>query len=452
VTSFKKKILSGGAWAFSGKVLMSLSALAINALLTRLLSPEDMGAYFLLLSLTSFFAILAQFGLTQTIVKLVAESMGVNQPSRARLAVRLSVRLLGIGLLIVMYLLAYGLGAWISEHLLHSEAIAQVIGLSAIWVVILSSQSLISEIYRGFHDIKLATLFGGLTTSIFAMLLFLFIWLNIKQSNLQEVILLTLIAGGVSVFISSLFLGAKISKLEKPKGNELTLKDITKIAPPLWVTNIMFFILGQSDLWIMGFYGINDQIAIYGTAARIITLVTMPLMIINSVIPPIISEMYAQRKLEQLETRLRNIATISGVPSIVIICILSIYGSDVLALLFGDYYADGGTILIILGIGQLINVWAGSCGLVLMLTGHEKTMMAITVFSGIFTILLSWHFVHLYEGIGVAIAASVGIVMQNIIMLAAVRLKLNIWTHIDFKSIPILLKQLLGEIKLTTKC
>ena len=103
-SQFKQRILRGGSWAFAGKIITALTGLSINALLTRLLSPEDMGTYFLLLSLTSFFATLAQLGLTNTILKLVAESIGTNQENKARLAIRLTVRLFGTALLITIYL------------------------------------------------------------------------------------------------------------------------------------------------------------------------------------------------------------------------------------------------------------------------------------------------------------------------------------------------------------
>jgi len=93
--SIKEKLLKGGAWAFAGKVVTALSGLAISALLARLLTPEEMGAYFLTFSLVSVAAIVAQLGLTQTVVRLVAESMGTDRPGRARQSVILALRLAG---------------------------------------------------------------------------------------------------------------------------------------------------------------------------------------------------------------------------------------------------------------------------------------------------------------------------------------------------------------------
>ena len=72
----KERILSGGLWAFGGKAAMAPTGLASNVLLARLLSPQDLSAYFLAFSVVSFGAVLGSLGLGQTVVRLVAESLG----------------------------------------------------------------------------------------------------------------------------------------------------------------------------------------------------------------------------------------------------------------------------------------------------------------------------------------------------------------------------------------
>ena len=66
--SIKQKLVRGGAWALTGKILAALSGLGVNALLARLLTPEEMGVYFLTLSLVTIASLFAQMGMTQTVV------------------------------------------------------------------------------------------------------------------------------------------------------------------------------------------------------------------------------------------------------------------------------------------------------------------------------------------------------------------------------------------------
>ena len=60
----KKRLLSGGLWVFSGKIVSSMSGLVIGAMLARMLSTEEMAAYFLIVSVVPVVALVGQGGQT----------------------------------------------------------------------------------------------------------------------------------------------------------------------------------------------------------------------------------------------------------------------------------------------------------------------------------------------------------------------------------------------------
>lgn len=425
--TIKEKLLKGGAWAFAGKVVTALTGLAVSALLARLLTPEEMGAYFLILSLVSVFAIVTQLGMSQIIVKLVAESMGTGRPSRARESVIIVLRAVVVSSLLIGCLLAFGVWQWIAEHFFKSKIILEIVGLAAVWVFVMTFQSLLAEVYRGFHDIRLATIFGGLTTSVLSMGLFFALWLMQGSSNLDHILILTLGAGLSSVLVSSAVLWKKLSSLPLSKNNIL-LGNILKESWPLLITSLSFFLLFQADLWFIGGFRTQDEVAVYGAATRTVALVVMPLMIINAVAPPLIAEMNAQGKTKELEELLRKTSTIAGLPAVVILGLFMMFGDYILKFLFGDFYQEGYIVLAILSAGQLFNVWAGSCGLVLMHTGQQFSLMIITIGCGFLMIAVAWWMVIPYAAAGVATAAALGLIMQNIMMLILVKKKVGIWT------------------------
>src|SRR5215203_2209158 len=132
----KRDLLSNGAWALSGRVITILAVLASNALLARLLSPEDLGTYFLAFSIVSFGTLVGSLGLNQVVVRFVAESMSLNQPERARRTVYLvcvlgSAGALGVGL---GYLL---LGDTLVMNLFGSPALSAATALIAGWIVVM---------------------------------------------------------------------------------------------------------------------------------------------------------------------------------------------------------------------------------------------------------------------------------------------------------------------------
>ena len=182
----------------------------------------------------------------------------------------------------------------------------------------------------------------------------------------------------------------------------------------------------------MGGWRTAEEVAIYGAAARTVALIAVPLLIMNSIISPIIAEMYALERPKELEKLLRRIATIAGLPAMVTLAMFVLYGDFMLKLLFGGYYQAGYIVLVILSIGQLANVWAGSCGAVLMYTGNQLSMMYITIGCGLITLAGALFLVIPYAAIGVAIAAATGIILQNLIMLIMVKKKIGVWTHVSF--------------------
>jgi O-antigen/teichoic acid export membrane protein len=150
------------------------------------------------------------------------------------------------------------------------------------------------------------------------------------------------------------------------------------------------------------------------------------------VIPPIVAELHAQGRTTQLERALRAGATLAGLPALGILAVFLLFGPFVLGTVYGPEYRDAATILAILSSGRLLAVWAGSCGVVLMMTGHQRAMMAITLVSGSISIAGGLLAAPRFGAIGVAVTTSTAQVLQNLLQLILVRRRLGIWTMIQF--------------------
>ena len=165
VQLLKRRLLSGGAWAFGGKVLVALTGLISSALLARLLTPQALGTYFLAYSILSVGTSLGQLGLTGTVVRLVAEGMGLNLFGRVRRVISV---VLGVGTLGTLgvgsaYLL---FGDDLAMIVFNAPALAAITGLVAGWIMVGTLHGLLGETFRGFHDVRLATILGGQTTGV----------------------------------------------------------------------------------------------------------------------------------------------------------------------------------------------------------------------------------------------------------------------------------------------
>jgi O-antigen/teichoic acid export membrane protein len=146
-------LLSGGAWAFAGKVFTALAQLAATALLARLLSPQDLGAYFLAFSVVTVGSMMGTVGMGQAGVRFVAQSVGLKQYAQARRVVGMTVAVgvlgsLGVGFAYLLF------GPTLGSDLFRAPALVATTGLVAGWLTVTSLQYLLAETFRGLRDIR----------------------------------------------------------------------------------------------------------------------------------------------------------------------------------------------------------------------------------------------------------------------------------------------------------
>jgi O-antigen/teichoic acid export membrane protein len=445
----KRRLLRGGGWAFGGKMLVALTGLLSSALLARLLTPQALGTYFLAYSILNFGTSLGALGLTGTVVRLVAQGMGLNLFGRVRRVISV---VLGVGTLGALGVgLAYLLiGDDLAKSVFNAPALAAVTGLVAGWIMVGTLQGVLGETFRGFHDVRLATVLGGQTTgaatglatvALLTASLFL-LWLVNGEATVATIILLALCSGAVNTVVAGWLLHRRVRGLPPPTPDEggepdpkKVLREALSISLPMLIVTLVMMVRTTGDTWILGASLPQSELALYGAANRLVSMVTMSMVIVTAVAPPLIAEMYFQGRRETLERALRGLATVTGIPALLASMACIFFAGPILGLVYGDYYTKAAAVLAVLSIGPLVSVLAGCCGIALSYTGHQKTQMVITIATSAATFLAMLATVKFYGIVGVAIAKTAGQVLQNVIVLLVVKQKTGMWTHIGIRGI-----------------
>lgn len=401
----RDKLTGGFAWAFLAKILVSGSGIILNIILVRILPPEEVGGYFLALSIISIFSAITLLGFKQTIVKLISESFATKQFGRANQAIRSVLWIAVLSSLIGGIFLAFGGGEWLGEALFKSPFIGEISGLLGVWLFFFAMQSLISEIFRGFQDFRLASLFGeqGAITRLLTISLLIIIWLLYSQISLKSVIFLAVLSNLVTLFISIFLLKHSLGKIEI-SSDTISEHDIFDLALPFWITSLGLIILTQADVVFLGILRPEQDVALYGVAMRLSLLASLPLMILNAVLPPIISELYAIGQKQRLEKMLRSTATLLLGLAIAVWLFFVFLGKPLLYWFFGAFYLQSYFPLLILSAGQVINVLSGSCGILMKMSGHHKQFMWITIIIGSGYLFIYPVLINLYGVIGASVS------------------------------------------------
>ena len=183
----------------------------------------------------------------------------------------------------------------------------------------------------------------------------------------------------------------------------------------------------QVGVLILGVLGSDESVAAMQVGQRGAQFVSLSLGVVNMVVSPYIVSAYQAADMKRLQALSKKTARLALLFSIPVALILLVFGDSILGHLFGMEYVEIAYVpLVILVVAQLVNVFFGSVGQLLAMTGHEKNSLRCQVVSIGFNVVLCVVLIPEYGAIGAAIASAVALVLWNIMLAKVVVNKLSI--------------------------
>lgn len=394
-----------------------------------------MGLYFLTVSLVTFSMMFSLIGMERVIVRIISEALAFEQPARARQAVKYVLQFGLLSAVIVALLLISGAGQFVSQKIFQSTLISKFIYLPAIWLVIYAMQSLTAESFRGFHDIRFATLFNGPFSRLFIVSALGFVFFTGRTMGIQQVLLIFISAYAVNLCLASFLLQRKIAIIEKSKERLITRSDLMKSSWLLYVTNIFIFFMTSGPLWLLAHFSTKEHVAIYGAAARLMVLITTSLQLLKLMILPTIGHLYAKKAYEELEKVLRSSATLAGLPAIFGLLLVILASKTILLIVYGQDYTAGYSTLLVLSVANIVNVFTGTPGALMVMASKEKFLMIFAFISGTAGLGLCFLLVGPLDYLGIAIGQGSGLAIYNVLMMIYCRKQLSLTTLMSFQEL-----------------
>ena len=149
--------------------------------------------------------------------------------------------------------------------------------------------------------------------------------------------------------------------------------------------------------------------------------------------------MYGPRPDWEAGAHAAHLYTLAGVPSLLFLMVFILLGGPILGLVYSKPIYHGTTavlVLVILSAAKLIAVWSGSCGLVLQFTGHQTSMLRVSLLTSPLFFVVAILATQRYGSVGVACAAALTTSLQNVIMVLVAKRKTGMWTHVRVSLSP----------------
>jgi O-antigen/teichoic acid export membrane protein len=428
--SVRSRLLRGSAWVLVARAGTLLLGVVVHGLLGHLLTTAEFGVYATASVMSLIGAAIAQMGLDRAVVRFVSAAIGLGELGRARAAMRLAIRVGTLGAVAFGVVLAAGPGQLFADHVIDSPRLAAAMPLVAGWLIGRAVQSLLVESFRGAQRFGPATLLDAFAVDLISVIAFGALYATGADLGPAAAIGVSAAATGVAVAVAGALAFRMLRRLDGD--GDASLRELQAVAWPLMVTNLAILLLGSGvDVLTLAAFRPQDVVGLYGAANKLVVLVVTPFVIFSGVIPPIIAELHAQGRIRQLERTLRVGATLAGVPAAAVLIVFLVAGPWLLELVYGPAYRDAAPALWILSVGRLVAVWAGSCGVTLMMTGHQRVMARTTVLSGVVSVVGGIVAAPIWGAIGVACATAGAQVLQNALQLTSAKRLVGVWTAIQ---------------------
>ncbi len=270
---------------------------------------------------------------------------------------------------------------------------------------------------NGFGKIAHSQLPERIILPIFIIIsVFFFTEVFAQKLETKNILYIHLLALAITFLVSKLFLNSTLKKFSKITTSMIHINEWKSASLQLIIITTGSMILANIDVLMIGIILDKELSGIYGIAARISIIISFGLFAVNTVIAPKISTLFTEKKIKNLKLLLFRTSRLNLFMSSLLLLIIILFRNEILNI-FGIEYTRGGVALIILCIGQFINITTGSVGALMTMIGLESILAKIIVLSIILNIILNIILIQYLDIEGAAIATAITVAISNLLML-----------------------------------
>lgn len=406
-------IIKKGANAIVIQGISILITLILNWYLAIELGSKEYGVFTYAFSWVYLFGTLSMLGLNSVAQREIIKIL----PEKVKGLIRFSRKTTFL-LSITTTAIFSGIIYWCLPEL--DDDLMQSLLLAIVALPLFSQLMLNKSISIGLKKVEHSLLPEDVVRPLITLLGCLLVW-NFIPASTHSIILINIGAIVTALLISILFV-QKATPLAKERASEN--KKWLKLGTTFFILTATVTINAKADILMLGFYGFTDKVGIYNIAVKFSVFIGMPLMLTNKVLIPYISKFF-ETETKKLNDIIKKVTRIIFFIGTLIALFYYFVGNEILTL-FGEDFSLAYWSLLILSVGQLLNVFVGPVGNILSMSKHEKISLKVMIISTLINIILNITLIPIYNINGAAIATCISLLFWNIALLIAVKQKLKI--------------------------
>jgi O-antigen/teichoic acid export membrane protein len=419
------ELLKGTSSAFAIRIIGFIVGYVFIIVISRFYGPKVVGIYTLSNTVLIITSLAGRLGFDSSIVKFFAQNIIFNKWDVINEIYRK----------ILMFVIPWGLllsavlffsSSLIANKLFHKPMLTPYFKIIAIGVLPMTLRFINSESYRGFKMMKQYAYSQNVSYFLYASVLLSATSVFYKNDFLPNIcFVLSLIILSIS---SSILILKKIKSYSLSVANTIQIGQMLSISTPMMLSTSLMLISGLINTLMLGIYGTEADVGIYSVIFKIGTFTSMILTSVNSIAAPKFAELHALNDHDGLAKVAIQTSKINFWTSLPILIGTIIFRRFILEI-FGKEFVVGADVLLYTIAGQFVNMFSGSVGSFLNMTGHQKVQRTIISISTIINIIACMIFIPRYGLMGSAISGMIFMCSWNILSLLYIKMKLNIQTY-----------------------
>lgn len=423
---YDRRLLRSTALVFLVRGMGALSGFVMSLFIARVLSPMETGYFFLAITVISVLCPIGLLGTDTACLRFIGGYAAEDDWARSREVALVTWRWAGTVLFLGSSTLLVT-APWLAENLFKKPGFGCVLQAMSPALALMGGGMLLAAQLQAVRRTTQSVFILSICVPVCVIS---GIWIFPVETALAATKIYVL--SGIIALSIGVYWWCRVAALSPRQGiDKIHLWNTCK---PLWAITILSAIATWSSQFFAGMWVSAEEVGHLAVAQRTANLVSFILITVNFIVAPRFAALYKQEKHKEFrELALRSVRLMSvcGAPVVLSLCF---FPSEVMNL-FGVAFRSAAPLLVILAIGQYVNVITGSVGFMLTMSGHERDLRKLTLIAGLFTVLLTLTLTFFYGVIGAAISNALSVAVQNLGAVWLVRKRLGFNTLAVWKRV-----------------
>jgi O-antigen/teichoic acid export membrane protein len=381
--------------------------------LAKVLSVADMGLFFLAFSVITLSTITAIGGMDAGLRRFISISHGEANTVAPWEYFYTAASVMVIASLTLGFALYLSSGL-LANHVFSKPDVENVIKMFIPFILFYGTTEVLLSATQGYKQMKYWVICLDFTNSVLRVAFI--VSLPLLGLGLCGAVL----SYDVAIFMTAclaLYYFSKSMPSARTGQKKLRFREMISFSFPVALARLVNSGNGLLETILLGLFVAQAEIGVYTVALRVSLIGGMILGSFNTMFSPVISQLHHQNRLLELKQLFSCVTRWAFSMSLPLFMLIAWYAVSVVSL-FGPEYADGGSSVVILCLGQVINSLTGPSGNLLLMSGYKYINLWTNLGGLALSVALNLLLIPKYGIMGCALAMGLSITIVNIIRLS----------------------------------